>query len=197
MALESDEDFLSYVYYHSETERHLFSRDHVVRLFRLAGAEGAVQPAQLSDFVGVNAEMAQPLVAKARERLRGEAKSEMLDSSPSAPESGTSMNVARLNMKGPQIDFYMYLPVVSWRFHPANFSYPWPLVHGKWDGREYTAQLDYDEQMNIVVMRWSDDARTFFELKQGLLLKKGMQIGLNQQQPAKYFLLTVADLSWL
>jgi len=198
MALESDEEFLRYMYYHSTTERHLFSRKHVTRLFTMAGLKEGKDFSHLSDFEAVNAEVVQPLVEKIRGSRQGEAKSPVLDPSPPAPEPEASMNVvARLNLKGPQIDFHMYLPVVSGRFHPANFSYPWPLVHGKWDAHEYTAQMDYDEEANIVVMRWSDDARTTFELKKGLMLKKGMQIGLNQQQPAKYFLLTVADLSWL
>lgn len=190
--LESDEEFLSYVYYHSETERHLFSRDHVVRLFKLAGAEDGVQPEKLSDFVGVGAEMAQPLVAKARERLRGKA-----ESSEPVSEPSTMTVVGRLHMKGPRIDFYMYLPLVSGRFQPGNFSFPWPLAHGKWDGNEYTAEMDYDERMNIAILKWSDGFRTTFELKIGLMLKKDMIIGLNQEQPAKYFALTVADLDWL
>lgn len=193
--LESDDEFLSYMYYHSATERHLFSREHVTRLFNMAGLKEEQHFSHLSDFVAVNAEIVQPLVTKIRERFLGEAQSETLDQSALGAE--TMNAVARLNLKGPQVDFHMYLPVKSGRFDPERFSFPWPLAHGIWDGNSYTAEVDFEEDTNQVLLRWNDAYRTRFDLRLGAMLKKGLPIQLKQEQPAKIFAVVVADLSWL
>lgn len=67
MALETDDEFLDYMYWHSKTERHLFHRDHVRRLLMLSGHENPDEIlAHQGEFLGVGEELALPLVEKAR-----------------------------------------------------------------------------------------------------------------------------------
>jgi hypothetical protein len=65
---DTDEGFLSYVWLHSQTERALFSRGHVLRLLRLAKAEGYILP--MGDFIGVHYAVAKPLIERARRQLK-------------------------------------------------------------------------------------------------------------------------------
>lgn len=67
MALETNEEFLSYVYYHSQTDRHLFHTAHILRLLELAGEKPLRDLGE--GFLGVDFETAKPLVEKARLRL--------------------------------------------------------------------------------------------------------------------------------
>jgi hypothetical protein len=63
----TDEQFLSYVELHSTTERHLFSKGHVIRLLALAGRE---VPPLVSALIAVHHDLAQPMVDAARVRMR-------------------------------------------------------------------------------------------------------------------------------
>jgi hypothetical protein len=62
-----DDDFLSYVYTHSTTPRALFSREHVMRLAKLADAEAEIPTFQ--GWVTLKDDVAHPLVLRAREIL--------------------------------------------------------------------------------------------------------------------------------
>lgn len=71
MADMSDDEFLSYCEVHSETPRAMFHIDHIRRLHELAGAENEKIAKATTDFYHFPEYLAQPLVEKARERLRG------------------------------------------------------------------------------------------------------------------------------
>lgn len=64
---KTDDEFLAYVHHHSRTDRALFHRAHVVHLHVLAGERC---PPCLPEFVAMYADYADPLITKARERLR-------------------------------------------------------------------------------------------------------------------------------
>lgn len=66
---DTDESFLGYVSLHCETERALFSNAHVRRLCELAGRE-APEDLSESGLTAVPRNVAMPLVAEARKRLR-------------------------------------------------------------------------------------------------------------------------------
>lgn len=68
---DTDEDFLGYVSLHCETERALFANAHVRRLCELAGRE-APQDLSENGLTAVPRNVAMPLVAEARRRLRKE-----------------------------------------------------------------------------------------------------------------------------
>lgn len=59
----TDDSFLGYVELHSRTERALFHRVHVARLFKLAGKP---EPAGLPEWMSVREDVAIPLVRSAR-----------------------------------------------------------------------------------------------------------------------------------
>lgn len=59
----TDEEFLSYVAIHCETDLALFHRDHANRLLRLAGLP---ERSHLPVFVGIRKHTALPLVERAR-----------------------------------------------------------------------------------------------------------------------------------
>jgi hypothetical protein len=64
----TNKEFLSYFETHCRTERALFSRDQIARLLRLAG-----DPTSLGDtpsWMAVYADVADPLILKARRRLK-------------------------------------------------------------------------------------------------------------------------------
>jgi hypothetical protein len=62
----TDDFFLGYVALHAETERALFSPEHVRRLHELAG-----EPVpEVSSFVAMHTDYVKPRIAKARERLK-------------------------------------------------------------------------------------------------------------------------------
>jgi len=62
----TDEEFLGYVELHSRTERHLFSKEHAKRLWDLAGRTWTEE--WMPAFVGIDAETADRLIARARAR---------------------------------------------------------------------------------------------------------------------------------
>ena len=64
----NDEDLLGYFEIHSRTERALFHRDHVARLLKLAGENSTL--GHVAEFIAVGYEMSDPLVARARTRLK-------------------------------------------------------------------------------------------------------------------------------
>jgi hypothetical protein len=70
-AFESDESFLGYVEIHSQTERALFHRDHVVRFLKLAGiwGEGNAAKYYLPDFSSMHWSDIEPTMKLARRRL--------------------------------------------------------------------------------------------------------------------------------
>ncbi len=65
-----DEAFLGYVEIHSETERHLFSLEHVRRLLTLAGRDTSAFDCGYPAFLGIDQWTAKPLVQAARERRK-------------------------------------------------------------------------------------------------------------------------------
>ncbi len=72
---DTDEGFLMYVWLHSETERALFSREHVLRLLKLANVPESQYSLPLhflsvGTFVAVHSDIAQPLVERARRQLK-------------------------------------------------------------------------------------------------------------------------------
>jgi len=69
----SAEDFLGYVWAHSETERALFSREHVLKLLKLANAPEGEYQIPLGSFISVQADVAKPLVERARRQLKRQA----------------------------------------------------------------------------------------------------------------------------
>lgn len=73
---DTDEGFLTYVWLHAQTERALFSREHVLRLLRLAKAEGSyIIP--IGDFMGVHYDVAKPLIERARRQLKRQQTSQL------------------------------------------------------------------------------------------------------------------------
>ena len=72
MSLDDDKDFLGYFDLHCETERALFSTDHVRRLLRLAGVEKRfeLQLTHMGTFISVKADVAKPLIERARRQLK-------------------------------------------------------------------------------------------------------------------------------
>jgi len=64
----TDEDFLNYVRHHSRTERSLFHRTHVARLFRLADRP---VPEGLQEFVRIDSETADGLLSIVKTRNDG------------------------------------------------------------------------------------------------------------------------------
>lgn len=68
MAEMSDEELLGYAELHCKTERALFHRDHVVRIYGMAGLE--VKSSALPEFVAVHEDAMEPLVAAARRRTK-------------------------------------------------------------------------------------------------------------------------------
>jgi hypothetical protein len=106
--------------------------------------------------------------------------------------------VARLTLKGPNIRFFLYLPVTaSVGFNPADFSYPWPVAIGTWDGSEYFAEVDYGDDTAVLVLKWSDGEYTRFELRSGALLKVGLVLRMKSTRTTKSFDITVSELSLL
>lgn len=70
MSLDSDDDFLGYVDLHSKTERALFSREHVLRLIKLANVPEGQYPLPMASFISVHADEARPLIERARRQLK-------------------------------------------------------------------------------------------------------------------------------
>lgn len=67
---EDPSSFLGYVAIHSETDRHLFHRDHVKRLFELAEVDIAtVEPRPLPEFCGMDQWFVKPYLEKAYANL--------------------------------------------------------------------------------------------------------------------------------
>lgn len=64
----NDEDLLGYFEIHARTERALFHRDQVARLLKLADAP--CRDGMMPEWLAVHIEVAEPLVKKARMRLR-------------------------------------------------------------------------------------------------------------------------------
>jgi hypothetical protein len=62
MALETDDELLGYASIHCRTERALFHRDHVRRLYKLARQE----PPALPEWVTMREDVADPLIKRAR-----------------------------------------------------------------------------------------------------------------------------------
>lgn len=75
-SLEDDDSFLSYVETHSQTERALFSREHVTRFLRLAGIWSTAQEIdrdpllRLGAFMEMHWEDIRPTMKLARQRLQ-------------------------------------------------------------------------------------------------------------------------------
>lgn len=67
--LQADDAFLSYVCYHSRTDRALFSREHAERLVRMAGALELLPQLEHRDFIAIHADVADDLLIKARQLL--------------------------------------------------------------------------------------------------------------------------------
>ncbi len=67
---DSDDGFLIYVDLHADTELALFSKQHVIRLLKLA----CVKPGEYSfpnrSFISVPAHVARPLIRRARRNLK-------------------------------------------------------------------------------------------------------------------------------
>lgn len=61
--MQSDEDFLGYVYFHCRTPRRLFHRDDVNRLLKLAGYD---ELSNLPQFLSVDEEQAEHCIARYR-----------------------------------------------------------------------------------------------------------------------------------
>jgi hypothetical protein len=63
----SDEELIGYCALHCKTERALFHRDHVIRIFELAGQ---LPRGVIPEWVVLHEEAMMPLVEKARRRQR-------------------------------------------------------------------------------------------------------------------------------
>lgn len=70
MSLDKDSDFLDYVGLHCETERALFSREHVLRLLKIADVPEGQYHIPMGSFISVEADVAKPLVERARLQLK-------------------------------------------------------------------------------------------------------------------------------
>lgn len=68
---DTDEQFIQYCRIHSETERALFSKKHVVRILRLAGYDKMANALEDSDrdFLSVHEDEMHPLCDAALQRL--------------------------------------------------------------------------------------------------------------------------------
>jgi hypothetical protein len=66
----TDEEFLIYVELHSETERALFSREHVLRLLKLADVSKGEYNIPMGGFIAVHYDVAKPLIERARRQLK-------------------------------------------------------------------------------------------------------------------------------
>ncbi|MDM7992965.1 MAG: hypothetical protein QUS11_06585 [Candidatus Fermentibacter sp.] len=66
----TDEELLGYAFIHCETELALFHRQHIIRLFALAGEE--CPDLGFRSFWSVGPEIVKPLVEKAVKRLQEE-----------------------------------------------------------------------------------------------------------------------------
>ena len=69
---DTDEDFIGYCRIHSETERALFSKKHVVRILRLAGYDKLANALEDSnrDFLAVYSDEMHPICDAALRRLK-------------------------------------------------------------------------------------------------------------------------------
>ena len=67
---DEDKNFLGYVDLHSETERALFSREQVLRLLKLANVAKGEYTLPMGSFISVNADVAKPLIERARRQLK-------------------------------------------------------------------------------------------------------------------------------
>jgi hypothetical protein len=65
----TNEEFLGYFSIHCRTDRALFSRDQVARLMRLSGST-VPDLTQMPSWIAVYADVADPLILKARRRLK-------------------------------------------------------------------------------------------------------------------------------
>lgn len=65
----NDEELLGYFELHSRTERALFSRDHIVRLSKLAGYP-VKDVSRLPQFIAVHEPVAKPYIERARRRMK-------------------------------------------------------------------------------------------------------------------------------
>ena len=66
----TDAEFLLYVEVHAQSERHLFSRDHIRRLMELAGTDKLdITTSTVPGFYGVDSAAAKPLIEKARRKI--------------------------------------------------------------------------------------------------------------------------------
>lgn len=66
----SDEEFLGYVDIHSQTPRHLFSKEHVFRLLEMAGVNPEFMDIRppIPDFIPIDDHEARELIAMARDK---------------------------------------------------------------------------------------------------------------------------------
>jgi hypothetical protein len=67
---DTDEGFLTYVWLHSETERALLSREHVLRLLKLANVPEGQYGISMGRFIAVHYDVAKPLIERARRQLK-------------------------------------------------------------------------------------------------------------------------------
>lgn len=67
---DTDEGFLTYVWLHSDTERALFSREHVLRLLKLANVPEGQYSLPMGSFISVPYAVAMPLIERARRQLK-------------------------------------------------------------------------------------------------------------------------------
>jgi len=68
--LDDDKGFLLYVDLHCETELALFSRSDVLRLMELARVRPGSYYLPERSFIGVHADVAKPLIERARKQLK-------------------------------------------------------------------------------------------------------------------------------
>jgi hypothetical protein len=62
----TDDEFIDYVETHSQTDRALFHREHIMRIAALAGREA---PELRGEWYAMRAPVAHPMVAEARSRI--------------------------------------------------------------------------------------------------------------------------------
>lgn len=72
MSDDPDDAFLRYVSIHAETPRALFSKEHTIRLLRLAGEDTIAADVEHGDrrFYALHSDQADPLIATARSRIK-------------------------------------------------------------------------------------------------------------------------------
>lgn len=103
--------------------------------------------------------------------------------------------IARLTLRGSKIHLSLYLPVMEGaKFDPERLSYPWPGVHGTWEGAAYFAEVDFDEESSIFALKWNDGEVTRFELRSGALLKVGLVLRLKSTRTSKVYDLLVSEV---